>query len=59
VISEIDAVCNIPMLLCRDKCTVVKKGPKEWDSILVKDLSILKRPLSSIVVLDVGWLDPG
>lgn len=48
-----DSANQLPIKLYGDKCKSVKRGSNGEDSILIKDLSILKRPLSSIVVLDV------
>lgn len=54
IVREIDVDCKISIVLYADKCKLFHPDPKSKTPILTKDLSILKRPISSIVLLDVA-----
>lgn len=55
-LRELDPKNYVRYKLYGDKCKTVK-GTGSGDTFLVKDLSILKRPLCSVVVLDVARFD--
>lgn len=51
--SHIDPYNYAIVKLYADRCKPIILGDKLKTTILTRDLNILKRPLSSIVVLDV------
>jgi hypothetical protein len=58
ILQQIDTENAIPIKLYDDKCKLVVGENSSHSKFLTKDLSILKRPLESIVVLDVVQSDP-